>query len=445
MKPTSLLDKKPLLLRKFLWFQIIVAMVLGIGIGLILSPTGLGVLDEEIAYTVASWVALPGQLFLSLIQMVVIPLVMTSIILGVASGGDSNFLKKVGLRIAPYFVLTTGVAVTIGIFIALFIQPGQYISGEFTQHMTAMGSADLDIPGAMEKMSLPDRLAKLIPTNPIESQVNKDMLAIVIYALFLGVATVSVKDKLSKPIIDLLFSAQAIAMQIVNWAMLMAPLAVFGLLCDITIRVGIDALIGTSAYVLTVIVGLGILLCFYLLLVAIIGRKSPGKFLHDIRSAQLLAFSTSSSAAVMPLSMKTAHEKLGVRKSISQFLIPLGATVNMDGTALYQVVAAVFITQVFGIDLSVSELVLLAITTVGASIGAPSTPGVGIVILATILVGIGVPASGIALILGVDRILDMTRTSVNVTGDLAACVVMEKWIGDKLEEPEETSKLPEVM
>jgi Na+/H+-dicarboxylate symporter len=184
----------------------------------------------------------------------------------------------------------------------------------------------------------------------------------------------------------------------------------------------------------TVILGLLVLLFFYLLVVTVLAKQNPLSFLRNIREVQLLAFSTSSSAAVMPLSMKTAQDELQVSKPVSQFVIPLGATVNMDGTALYQVIAAVFLTQVYGIDLTLSQLTLLAATTVGASIGSPSTPGVGIVILATIVQGIGVPPEGIALILGVDRILDMTRTAVNVTGDLTASVVMENWLKDDMNE-----------
>jgi Na+/H+-dicarboxylate symporter len=178
----------------------------------------------------------------------------------------------------------------------------------------------------------------------------------------------------------------------------------------------------------TVCVGLLVLLAFYLLLVTTLTGRNAIVFLRSIREVQLLAFSTSSSAAVMPLSIQTAQDRLSVSKSVAKFIIPLGATVNMDGTAIYQVIAAVFLTQVYGIDLSMSQLCLLAATTVGASIGSPSTPGVGIVILATIVQQLGVPAEGIALILGVDRILDMLRTSVNVSGDLTACVVMDRWL-----------------
>ena len=217
-------------------------------------------------------------------------------------------------------------------------------------------------------------------------------------------------------------------MKIVSWAMVIAPLAVLGLLAQITMQVGIDALVGMSVYVGTVLSGLGLLLAFYLTIAFTVGGIKPSVFLSQIREVQLLAFSTSSSAAVMPLSIKTAEEKLSIQSSTADFIVPLGATINMDGTALYQVVAAVFLTQVFCVDLSSGELLLLITTTIGASIGSPSTPGVGIVILGTILTNIGVPASGIALIIGVDRILDMSRTAINVTGDLTACIVMDKWL-----------------
>jgi Na+/H+-dicarboxylate symporter len=180
----------------------------------------------------------------------------------------------------------------------------------------------------------------------------------------------------------------------------------------------------------TVLLGLVLILVMYLMIVAQFGKMSPAAFMKAIREVQLLAFSTSSSAAVMPLSMQAAEEKLKVDPPIVRFVIPLGATINMDGTALYQVTAAVFLTQVYGIHLSWGALIGLAVTTVGASIGTPSTPGVGIVVLASILAGVGVPASGIALIIGVDRILDMTRTTINVTGDLTACTVMQRWLSD---------------
>lgn len=252
------------------------------------------------------------------------------------------------------------------------------------------------------------------------------MLQIVVLAILVGVALVTMRGEARKVLLKLLEAIQELAMKIVSWAMAIAPIAVFGLLAQVVAMTGLDALVGLSAYVGTVLLGLLLLVGVYLVLVAMLAKRSPWTFFLQIREVPLLAFSTSSSAAVMPLSMKVAEEKLSVSREVSQFVIPLGATVNMDGTALYQVTAAVFMTQVFGVELSLGEFALLAFTTIGASIGSPSTPGVGIVILASVLQGIGVPAEGIAMILGVDRILDMSRTAVNVTGDLTATVVLNR-------------------
>ncbi len=425
-----LVERLDYLIRTRLWAQILIAMVLGIGVGLALSPTGGALVEATTANTIAAWLALPGRLFLALIQMVVVPLVLTSIILGIASGGSSDFLRRIGMRIAPYFVTTTIVAVVIGGALALWIQPGQYV--EQAVAVTSELSAPLSAAEADDTIALPDRIVEIVPANPTSAILQRSMFQIVVFAILIAVALVSIKPARAKPLLDLCVSLQDVSMKVVSWAMALAPAAVFGLLAQISVQVGVDALLGMSVYVGTVLLGLLLLLLFYLLVVTVIARRNPLTFLRNIRDVQLLAFSTSSSAAVMPLSMKTAQEKLGVSKPVSQFVIPLGATVNMDGTALYQVIAAVFLTQVYGIDLTLGQLTLLAATTVGASIGSPSTPGVGIVILATIVQGIGVPPEGVALILGVDRILDMTRTAVNVSGDLTASVVMESWLNDDI-------------
>jgi Na+/H+-dicarboxylate symporter len=212
--------------------------------------------------------------------------------------------------------------------------------------------------------------------------------------------------------------------------MWLAPFAVFGLLAQLTTKIGLNALLGMAVYVSTVLLGLLLLLLVYLLILWVFARQAPLPFLKAAREVLLLAFSTSSSAAVMPLSIKTVEEKLRVRSSISQFVIPLGATINMNGTALYQGVAAIFLAQVFSVDISTAGMLLIVVTAVGASIGSPATPGVGIVILALVLDSVGIPTAGIALILGVDRILDMSRTAINVCGDLTACVLMNRWVDD---------------
>jgi proton glutamate symport protein len=436
LDPRTLLSKIEFLIRAKLWMQILVAMALGIGLGLTLAPSGLGLLSEPTALAVAEWVALPGGVFLGLIQMVVIPLVTTSIVLGLTSTPDKSFLAKVGLRIAPYFVGTTTIAVAIGALVALAIEPGAYIDSELIAKVHGTGGIAPPVIAETPPPSIPEQLGALIPTNPLEAQLDQAMLQVVILAIIGGVVLLTMPGPQAQPLLELANSIQQASMKVVSWAMALAPLAVFGLLCDITIRVGFDAILGMGVYVGTVLLGLVALLCVYMVIVAVLGRRNPFKFLAAIRECQLLAFSTSSSAAVMPLSMKTAETELEVDKPIANFIIPLGATVNMDGTALYQVVAAVFLAQVYAIELSTPALIMMMITTIGASIGSPSTPGVGIVILGTILTSIGVPASGIALIIGVDRILDMSRTAVNVSGDLTACVVMNRWLAGVAREQE---------
>ncbi|MFO7567763.1 MAG: dicarboxylate/amino acid:cation symporter [Enhygromyxa sp.] len=434
--PRTLLSKINYLLESRLWLQIIAAMVLGVGLGLLLAPSGVGLLDGETAATVAEWVALPGGVFLSLIQMVVIPLVTTSIVLGLTSAGDKDFLARVGLRIAPYFVGTTAVAVVIGALMVTAIEPGAYVDSTLIAGLKEAGGVATSAASESES-SIPQQLTALIPANPLAAQLDQAMLQIVVLAIISGVVLLTMPESQAQPLLLLADSVQQATMKVVSWAMALAPLAVFGLLCDITLRIGFDAIIGMGVYVGTVLLGLLCLLGFYLVLVAVFGRRNPLRFLAAIRECQLLAFSTSSSAAVMPLSMKTAETELEVDRPIAQFIIPLGATINMDGTALYQVSAALFLAQVYGVELSLAATVTMMVTTIGASIGSPSTPGVGIVILGTILSGIGIPPGGIALIIGVDRILDMSRTAVNVSGDLTACVVMNRWLAGTEVQPSE--------
>lgn len=413
------------LVHRQLWIQIILAMILGVAFGSWLSPEGGQAVEEQTAYAIAEWVRLPGSIFLNMIQMVVIPLVISSIMLGVGGRGDTSNLRSIGIRIAPYFVLTTSLAVTIGITLALLIQPGHYVDIDALMANTSATIPDSVAP--VTSTSLPQQISQLIPTNITRAIYEQSMLQLVIFAILMGLAMASVPRKRISALRDVVEGVQEISMKVVSWAMLLAPYAVFGLLTDISIKVGLDVLLGMSAYVGTVLLGLLCLYLCYLTLVRFLAQRPVLAFAKAVRPAQLLAFSTSSSAAVMPLSLRTAQEELNIRPGTAQFVIPLGATVNMDGTALYQVIAAVFLAQIFGIDLSIQETLLLAVTTVGASIGSPSTPGVGIVILATVLNSVGIPAEGIALILGVDRVLDMCRTSVNVTGDLVACTVMQRW------------------
>lgn len=420
------------LIRGKLWLQVLVGMFLGIVVGILMGPS-LGWVSPADAATISDWLALPGKLFLALIQMIVIPLVFASIIRGLAATEDLEQLKKTGFRVVLYFIFTTAIAIVIGITIANLIKPGQYVDQQALQ-LASLAEPILtaEASGSPVLDELPQKIVTLLPSNPLSAMVESNMLEVVIFAMIMGVALVMMTPLQAKPLLDLMGSLQEVCMTVVRWAMLLAPIAVFGLILQLTAKLGIDALLGMAVYVLTVLLGLLLLLGLYLLIILIVARRHPLTFLNDIKEVLLLAFSTSSSAAVMPLSIKVAEEKLGVRPSISQFVIPLGATINMNGTALYQGVAAMFLAQVFGIDIGLGGMVLIVITAVGASIGSPATPGVGIVILAMVLDSVGIPAAGIALIMGVDRILDMCRTAINVSGDLVTAKLMDQWVGSNL-------------
>ena len=257
----------------------------------------------------------------------------------------------------------------------------------------------------------------------------KNIVLFFLFTIIIGVAITQLENEKARPIINFTEAIQKICMIVVSWAMLLVPYAVFGLMAALLSRTGIDIFLGLGYYMVVVITGLILLMIFYLVLVLLIVKKNPFKFLRAIREPQLLAFSTASSAAVMPISMKTADEKLGVSSNISDFVIPVGATINMDGTALFQCVTTIFMAQAYGIELSLMNLILITFTVVAASIGTPAIPGGGVIILASVLQSSGIPIDGLIVIIGIDRILGMFRTAVNVTGDLTACMIFNKFYG----------------
>ncbi|TPV96077.1 MAG: dicarboxylate/amino acid:cation symporter [Myxococcales bacterium FL481] len=424
------------LLRTRLWAKVTASLLAGVAVGLLGGPE-VGWVDPVLADRVTEWLALPGQLFLAIIQMLVVPLVFASIIRGLGGSDSTAQLQALGFRAAAYFVGTTVVALIIGLGFTLTAKPGRHFSLEAVTHETDLLATPAEAGQDPPRMT--EVIVGLLPRNPLAAMVDDEMLKVVVFAIIIGVALVSMPVARSKPLFDLLGALQDVCMTIVRWAMRLAPLAVFGLIARVASKLGVDAMIGMGAYVVTVVAALLTHAVFYLVVLVIVARMSPRRFLSAAREAQLLAFSTSSSAAVMPMSMKAAEQQLGVRGSTARFVIPLGATVNMDGTALYQGAATVFLAQAFGLELAPSALIFVVVTAVAASIGAPATPGVGIAVLAGVLSSVGIPAAGIALILGVDRILDMVRTVVNVTGDLTAAVVLDRWMGERFEpRPPET-------
>ncbi|HSR62654.1 MAG TPA: dicarboxylate/amino acid:cation symporter [Gammaproteobacteria bacterium] len=417
------------LVAKRLWAKVLIGLVLGIITGILLGPS-VGLVARPTAAIIGNWLALPGQLFLVLIQMIVVPLVFASVIRGLAASENIEQLKRLGIFVVVFFIITTVIAIIIGVNLALLIKPGNYVDSQVLA-ATVGDKANVTetAPAGIGSVAeIPEMVIGLLPTNPLNSMVESEMLQVVLFSVIFGIAILMTAPDRSRPLLEFLGSLQEVCMTVVRGAMWLAPIAVFGLIAQLTSRIGLEALMGMAIYMFTVLLGLGLMLLFYLLLLFVTNTYRPFEFLKNSRDVILLAFSTSSSAAVMPLSIKTAEDKLGVRPSIAQFIVPIGATINMNGTALYQGVATIFLAQVFGIDISAGGMVILIVVAVGASIGSPATPGVGIIILSMILTSVGVPPSGIVLIMGVDRIIDMCRTSVNVTGDLVACVVMNRWI-----------------
>jgi len=364
-----------------LWFHILIGMIVGIGIAL----------SMEIAPAYVPWIALPGDLFIAILKMVIVPLVLSSVILGVGSAGSLSYLRSMGLKLVPYLVTKD----------------------------------------TLLELTIPDRIMNMIPINPAEAQLTKNMLQLVILGIIVGIALLTLKTKPTKTFRDLCEFTQDACMLIVSWAMWLAPVAVASLMIQAVGKMGVEALSSMALYVMCVVGGLLCMVIVYMIIVWVFAKRNPLQFLANIRSAQIVAFSTSSSLATMPVTLSVAEERLKTSDDVHGFVVPLGATINMDGTAMYQAVVALFLCQVFGIDLSMTETIILVITTIGASIGTPGLPGVGVIVLATILSGIGVPPEGIGMILGVDRLLDMCRTTINVTGDLTATAVMERWMHGK--------------
>ena len=412
-----------------LWLKVIVALLLGAGLGIILNPNT-GLISEALSQRLSSWLNLPGEIFMKLVQMVMVPLVFASIITGLVSNA-SDKLKSFGLGLFLYFVFTTLIAICIGVAIAFIFNPGTYMraSGGFPGLSETIPSQSSAAP---EMLNIPESISNLIPVNPLESMLSGEMLSIVIFTIIVGIAITQLETAAMTPLVRLIESIQKICMIVVGWAMQLVPYAVFGLMASLLSTTGLAVFLGLGYYMLVVILGLAILIFFYLSIYSLILKSSPFRFLSKIKDAQLLAFSTASSAAVMPLSMKTADEKLGVSSKISDFVIPIGATINMDGTALFQCITVLFMAQIYGIELGLLDLILITVAVVSASIGTPAIPSGGVLILATVLKSSGIPVEGLIVIIGIDRILGMFRTAVNVTGDLTATAIFNKWFGESI-------------
>ncbi|MDA0681879.1 MAG: dicarboxylate/amino acid:cation symporter [Bacteroidetes bacterium] len=414
-----------------LHWKIIIGMGLGVVYGLIASNMG------WIDFT-NNWIKPWGVIFVNSLKLIAVPLVFASLVKGVASLSDISRLSRIGGKSITLFLATTVIAGTIGLLLVNTVNPGIGFDTKDTSELTPSSQEGLNskitaAEGVKEAGPL-QFLVDIIPTNILESASNNsNMLQVIFFAILFGIAIVMLPKEKTVYVKGFFDGINDIILQIVDFIMLVAPYAVFALLGALVVDFGASAtlFIALGKYSLTVIVGM-LLMVFlvYPLIIKIFTKVKYVNFFKGIFPAQMLAFSTSSSAATLPVTIQRCEDNLGISKEVSSFVLPLGATINMDGTALYQAVAAVFIAQAFGIDLDLGQQLTIVLTATLASIGAAAVPGAGMVTLVIVLEAINVPAAGLALIFGVDRILDMMRTVVNVTGDSAVAVVVASTEGE---------------
>ena len=408
-----------------LHWKIIIGMILGTIFGILASNFGL------IEFT-NDWIKPWGIIFVNLLKLIAIPLVFVSIVKGVSSLTDISKLSRIGSKTIGLYLISTAFSVTIGLVLVNLISPGNSISEEKSSELkqTYRTSADIKISDAnkVEDSGPLQFIIDIVPSNIIDSaSENKNMLQIIFFALIFGISMVLIGSEKTLYVKGFIEGLNDIILKIVDIIMLFSPYGVFALLASLISDFGAssDLFVALGMYCFTVVLGLLLMIfIFYPFLLKIFTKVNYIKFFSSISPAQMLAFSTSSSAATLPVTMERCEEKLGVSKEISSFVLPLGATINMDGTSLYQAVAAVFIAQAFGYDLDLSSQLTIVLTATLASIGAAAVPGAGMVMLVIVLSSVGIDPAGIALIFAVDRILDMFRTVVNVTGDATIATII---------------------
>ena len=419
-----------------LHWKIIIGLVLGLLFGMLAATQGWGVF-------VSNWISPFGKIFINLLKLIAVPLVLSSLITGVASLSDLKKLSRIGGRTISIYIATTAVAVTIGLLSVNMLQPGSTVPEDMKSKLqdTYQSSVSGRVEAAEEvkDRSALQPIVDMVPSNFFSSASNnRNMLQVVFVAIIIGIALIQINKNKAKPVLDFFEGINELVIKLVDNIMLMAPYGVFALIADtITSIAGnninnvLELLGALGFYMFAVIIGLLLqTLITYTIVLKLFSKMPLKKFYQGLAPAQLLAFSTSSSGATLPVTMEKCEEKLGVSEEVSSFVLPLGATINMDGTALYQAVAAVFIAQTLGMDLTLGAQLTIVLTAVLASIGTAAVPGAGVIMLVIILEAISVPSAGIALILGVDRILDMLRTVTNVTGDASVAVAVASSEGE---------------
>jgi len=394
--------------------QIVIAMLAGIVLGVVLNRLGTAdwvqlVLVDGLLYVV-------GSVFVAALKMMVVPLVFVSLVAGVTSLSDLNALGRIGIKSLALYLATTAIAVTIALTLAGIVGPGQ----GFNAGSTAASFSGKPAP------PLTQVLIDMVPTNPIAAMAEGNMLQIIVFALLFGVA-VTMSGARGKHVLNFFGDLDVVIMHMVEWIMRLAPYGVFALITRTFASQGLDILLPLAAYFLTLTGALAIqVFGVYPLLLKLLASLNPLTFLKKMRDPAAFAFSTASSGATIPVTLRTVEYKMGVKNSVASFTIPMGATINMDGTAMMQGVATVFIANVYGIHLGITDYLLVVLTATLASIGTAAIPAVGLVTLTMVLGQVGLPVEGIALIIGVDRLLDMMRTVTNVTGDCAVSCIVAK-------------------
>ncbi len=412
-----------------LHWKIIIGMVTGVLFGIIFSQITWG------SIFISNWIKPFGTIFINLLKLIAMPLILASLIKGVSDLKDISKLSKIGGRTIIIYLSTTVLAVIIGLFLVNTISPGKSISEKTRNELMSSYKSD-----AAEKQSA---AAKQIQTGPLQPLIdvfpsnifnattnNRNMLQVIFFALFFGIGMILIPEEKSKPVKNFFDSFNSIILKLIDLIMIISPYGVFALLAALVVESpSADLFVALGAYSLTLLLGLIMMIFIYIMIVKVFTGINPLNFIKGISPAQLLAFSTSSSAATLPVTMDRVENQLGVDKEVSSFVLPIGATINMDGTSVYQAVAAVFIAQAFGMDLSFTTQLGIVVTASLASIGAAAVPSAGMIMLIIVLGQAGIPEAGLALIFAVDRPLDMCRTIVNVTGDATVSMLVAKSVG----------------
>jgi Na+/H+-dicarboxylate symporter len=392
--------------------QILIAIVLGVVVGILLGEK-------------ATHIKIAGDIFIRLLKAIIIPLILASMVAGIVSLGDVRKLGRIGLKTFIYYVATTTLAVSVGLVLVNLMKPGM---GVDIGAETAVDLAGREVP------SVVSIIRDVIPANLFDAMAKDKVLSVIFFSLLLGVAISSIGEK-GRSLVILFEAFNTVMMKITDWIMRLAPFGVFALMAHTIGTMGLAVLRPLAIYMITVVLGLTIHAFVTLpLLLGTLGKYSPLKFIRDVFSAVATAFSTASSAATLPITMDCLQENTGVSNKITSFVLPLGATVNMDGTALYEAVSAMFIAQAYGIDLSLGQQLVIMVTATLASIGAAAIPGAGLVTMIIVLKAVGLPLEGVGMILAVERILDMLRTGVNVWGDACGAAIVARLEGEQLDQ-----------